>query len=72
MLRAIGVSYDGNVSIHDPVKRRGRKSSSKRSVGNMAASVDSESKQMMAVAMLSGNGPDVHNELELEMEMQNG
>ena len=61
-----GVSRDRMMSVHDPERRHGHKSSSRRFNGHKAAIVvDTDSQLITAVDVLPGNAPDNLGALEL-------
>ena len=61
-----GVSRDRMMSVHDPERRHGHKSSSRRFNGHkVAIVVDTDSQLITAVDVLPGNAPDNLGALEL-------
>jgi transposase len=61
-----GVAPERLVSVHDPERRHGRKSATKRFDGHKAeVAVDTDSQLITAVDVLAGNAPDGERALEL-------
>lgn len=66
-----GVSPDRLVAVHDPEMRHGRKSATRRFDGHKGAvAVDTDSRLILAAAVLPGNAQDHEEALELVKEAE--